>query len=228
MALVIKKYCAVNPSGVFVNGKNILANKQGLPFKSFMKAIYRHLKLSYPKYFKMDGLSKLGFISTEVLLLDEHLSMHFPADRIGMLLTNRSSSIDIDQKHWDTIKDRSDYFPSPSNFVYTLPNIMAGESAIRHKIKGENQVFISHGFDGEMIHDAVLTSFASGTIDCCIGGWVEHDHNNYESLLFIIEERDVDAAAQMSAEDIIFEPLILHEIYKQKNANGRLNSETKS
>lgn len=227
MGLTIRKYCSVNAAGAYVNASPLLVNTEGLAFKKFMKNIYRHLQLDYPKYFKMDSLSKLGFISTEILLRHETLVKRYPAERIGIILTNASSSIEVDQKHWDTIKDRKQYFPSPSNFVYTLPNIMAGESAIRHKFKGENSVFISDGFDAGLIDELINMTFASGAVDCCIAGWVEHNGNNYESLLFIIEETEKGEAADKSAEDIIFEPSKLLDLYKS-NTNGRINSKTES
>lgn len=200
-----------------------MENTEGLEFKKFMKALYRHLEMDYPKYFKMDGLSKLGLMSVEILLQNENISGQYARERIAMVLTNTSSSIEVDRKHWETINDRNNYFPSPSNFVYTLPNIMAGEAAIRHQLMGENSVFISDGFDPEMICELTQLTFASGVVDCCIAGWVEHNNNNYESLLFIIEEKE--NLKGKSPEDIIFEPSILLDLYKN-NTNGRINSKT--
>ena len=225
MTLLIRKYSAINSSGAFVNGFPLLENKEDLEFKKFMKALYKHLELDYPKYFKMDGLSKLGLLAVEILLQNENLPERLPGERIAMILTNASSSIEVDQKHWDTIKDRKNYFPSPSNFVYTLPNIMAGEAAIRHQFKGENSVFITNGFDPERICEFAQLTFASGVVDCCIAGWVEHSSNNYESLLFIIGETEKLKQEEKSSEDIIFEPSKLLDLYKN-NTNGRINSKT--
>jgi hypothetical protein len=225
MTLVIRKYSSINSSGAFVNAIPALENSEDLEFKKFMKALYRHLGMDYPKYFKMDGLSKIGLLTIEILLQDENLQDQYPGERIAMILTNASSSIEVDKKHWETIKDRKNYFPSPSNFVYTLPNIMAGEAAIRHQLKGENTVFISNGFDPALICELTHLTFASGVVDCCIAGWVEHSSNNYESLLFIIEEAEKSKLKGKSSEDIIFEPSKLLDLYK-KNTNGRINSKT--
>jgi hypothetical protein len=163
----------------------------------------------------MDPLSKLGFLSVEILLKDIDLSRFYSPDRIGLILTNGSSSLEVDEKHMDSIRDRKNYFPSPSNFVYTLPNIMAGEAAIRHVFRGENSVLISDGFDADLIYDITRLAFETASVDCCICGWTEQYGNNYESLLFLIEQGGGQLAG-LSAEDVIFEPSKLQEIYKQE------------
>ncbi len=159
-------------------------------FKNFIRAAYRHFDTDYPKFFKMDPLSKLGFMSVEVLLKGEDIAGRHPIEKTGLILTNASSSLEVDEKHQDTIRDRGKYFPSPSNFVYTLPNIMAGEAAIRHKFRGENTVLISKDFDARLIFNIMIWHLATGSLDCCICGWVEQYENNYESLLFLVERDD--------------------------------------
>jgi len=74
---------------------------------------------------------------------------------------NASSSLESDEKHQEFIRDRKKYSPSPSVFVYTLPNIMAGEIAIRHKIKGENTVFIFERFDPGFIFHYISELFGT-------------------------------------------------------------------
>jgi hypothetical protein len=140
--------------------------------------------------------------------------MNNKGQRTGCILTNSSSSLDIDKKHQDTIADRQNYFPSPSNFVYTLPNIMAGEAAIRHRLYGENTVLISEGFDEELIFDITRNAFETEQLDHCICGWVEQNGNNYESLLFLVERNDTDDGR--NSEDVIFEPSFLLQTYKQE------------
>lgn len=213
--LKIRKYCGINPIRLQINGQETLANENGLDFKKFLKYIYKHFEVDYPKYFKMDGLSKLGFLSIEVLLQNESIIHKYPTEKTGLILTNASSSLEVDEKHFKTIMDRKNYFPSPSNFVYTLPNIMAGEAAIRHGMKGENTVLISESFDPELITNTCREAFSSGLINCCICGWVEQYANNYESLLFIVEEEDDNIESKHSGEDVIFESSNLLKIYKQ-------------
>jgi hypothetical protein len=88
------------------------------------------------------------------------------------------------------IKDKSNYFPSPSVFVYTLPNILIGEICIKHQVKGENAFFVSEEFDSEQINNYVTSLFNQGKINACICGWVELLREKYYSLLFMVERFD--------------------------------------
>lgn len=215
MQLSIRKYISISKERIRVNGKEVFTYEGKEGYRKFIRAAYRHFNTSYPKFFKMDTLSKLGFMAVEILLKDLELRKHYAPERIGLILSNASSSLEVDEKHHESIRDRNNYFPSPSNFVYTLPNIMAGEAAIRHVIRGENTVLISKVFDAGLIYDITRLAFETASVDCCICGWTEQYGNNYESLLFLIEQSD-GQLADLSAEDVIFEPSKLQELYKQE------------
>ncbi|MEE4257241.1 MAG: hypothetical protein V2I47_09395 [Bacteroidales bacterium] len=215
MQLTIRKYISISKGRVAVNGKEVFLHEGEEVYRKFIRAAYKHFNTDYPKFFKMDPLSKLGFMSVEILLKGLELSTHYEPDRIGLILTNASSSLEVDEKHQESIRDRDNYFPSPSNFVYTLPNIMAGEAAIRHVFRGENTVLISKDFDVGLIHDITKLAFETSSIDCCICGWTEQYGNKYESLLFLIEQSGGHLDG-LSGEDVIFEPSKLQEIYKQE------------
>ena len=106
---------------------------------TFFKEIYKFLGLNYPKFFKMDPLSKLGFLASEILLskIDEQNKENF-----NILLACSHSSIESDTQFQKTIDDPSNYFPSPAVFVYTLPNIVIGEISIRLQIFGDNCMYL--------------------------------------------------------------------------------------
>ena len=59
----------------------------------------------------------------------------------AVVLANRSASIKNDTDYLATILD-GNYYPSPALFVYTLPNIVTGEIAIRHHIQGETSFYV--------------------------------------------------------------------------------------
>ena len=214
MMLSVTKHILFRQKKVSVDGKVIFAHDGDGAYRDFIRAAYRHFGVDYPKFFKMDSLSKLGFLSVELLLKDTGISGRHEPEKTGLILTNASSSLEIDEKHYSTIRDHESYFPSPSNFVYTLPNIMAGEAAIRHGLKGENVVFITPGFDAETIAGITRMAFKTGALDCAVCGWVEQYGNAYESLLFLVEHQDAELGRKKSEEDIIFEPLNLINIYK--------------
>ncbi len=188
--LVVTTYCTIKAGKINLNGK-IDFESEDTDFRKFIRTAYRHYKIDYPKFFKMDNLSKLGFLSAELLLKDRPLTEFYSPGDIGILIENRSSSLETDEKHQEAINDRNNYFPSPKIFVYTLPNIMAGEISIRHKIRGENSIFLFDHFDTAFIVDYIKALFDEHAIQSCIGGWVECYHEFYESLLFIVETEEV-------------------------------------
>ena len=164
--------------------------ENSLTFAKVFKAIYKDLGVEYPKYFKMDSLSKLGFLSTEVLLQNRLLAEDYKSERIGIVVGNSASTYIMDSKHQASLDDKESYFPSPANFVYTLPNIMTGEICIRHKFKGENAVFISDGFDDTFIYKYTKSLLIDHKLEACILGYVNIDHNNYEAFLMLVENKE--------------------------------------
>lgn len=141
-------------------------NSQGL------QDLYKNLIGNYPKFHKMDGLSKVGFIASELLLKD------FPErekENCGITLFNRSGSLVTDRNYQKTISDKDNYFPSPSIFVYTLANIVTGEIAIRHKIYGETSFYIMEEEDSQSICDINEAHFATSNVNNILTGWLEYE-----------------------------------------------------
>lgn len=123
--------------------------------------LYRRYAGDYPKFFKMDTLSRLGFVAAEILLQKEKVE--------AVIFANRSASIKNDTDYLATIAE-GNYYPSPSLFVYTLPNIVTGEIAIRHHIQGETAFYILESPEQ-------LEPIVQSQITCCptpiLAGWVE-------------------------------------------------------
>ncbi len=149
---------------------------------------YRKEKISYPKFFKMDNLSKAGFIVSELMLREAGFDIETPKKDMAILLCNRSSSSDDDLIYLQSIKDKDNYFPSPSVFVYTLPNIVAGEIAIRNKIFGETSFYISENYSKEMMLRQVNNVLSNQSVNYVLFGWVEALIGNYEVELTIIKK----------------------------------------
>ena len=53
----------------------------------FQLLIYQYFELNYPKFYKMDNLSKLGWLASEVLLKDTAIKSYEPQD-VGLILSN--------------------------------------------------------------------------------------------------------------------------------------------
>jgi hypothetical protein len=217
--MLITRYCSVKPPVLSLNRSVVIKSAAEDP-ADFLKSSYRQMNISYPKFFKMDNLCRLAFLSAEILLKDSDLLSRYPYEEIGMIITNASSSLETDEKHQESINDRDHYFPSPSVFVYTLPNIMTGEIAIRHKIKGENGVFISEKPDAELIFMIVDELFVRNRVSCCITGWVEAYHDRLSSCLMLVENMEPGKSSPEQQEIIIFDPLNIERIIKEVIQDG--------
>jgi hypothetical protein len=183
----IISYCRLTNDKVEVNGREISIQKTE---SSWLNDIYRSLKISYPKFFKMDNLSKAGFLASELLLNEEFPEKETPKKNISIVLINGSSSLDDDRIYQETIQDKTNYFPSPSVFVYTLPNIVSGEIAIRNKIMGETSFYISETFSAKKLHDAVIHAFSDESISHVICSWTDYELNNCDVLLLLISKEN--------------------------------------
>lgn len=173
---------------------------------AFLVSVYRHLDIQYPKFYKMDSLSKLGWLANEFLLQDGFDMEKYSSGEIGIVLSNANSSLDTDKKYLETTKD----IASPALFVYTLPNIVIGEISIRHKFKGENAFFISEDFDAAFIEQYVSNLLNNDILQCCICGWVELLNNDYNATLFLVEK-------DKSANSVNFTKENLNKIYQIEN-----------
>jgi hypothetical protein len=199
----ISKHIYFSKNKLYSDFEMLYNFENNLTFAKVSKAIYKDLNLEYPKYFKMDSLSKLGFLSTEVLLRNYALADNYKPEEIGIIVGNSASTYIVDSKHQASLDDKESYFPSPANFVYTLPNIMTGEICIRHKFKGENAVFISDEFDASFIFKYTKSLINDNKLKACILGYVNIDKDNYEAFLMLTEKKEAQ----------LFDLKTLKEIY---------------
>ena len=158
---------------------------------------YRSLQIDYPKFFKMDGLSKLGFLASEMIFKDEE-NRFVPREDVAVICFNASSSLDMDRQYQETIADNENYFPSPSLFVYTLPNIVTGEIAIRNRFFGETSFYICENFDAELIFRTVINVFSDKSINFVLLAWIEYFENTFEVKMYWVtkEQTGLEFAAK--------------------------------
>ena len=197
--------CIINNHIVYKNGLPVFEEK-GSELPDFLVAVYRHFELQYPKFHKMDYLSKLGWLANEILLQDVFDKEKYKPEDIGIVLSNANSSLDTDIKYYETTKT----IASPAQFVYTLPNIVIGEISIRHHFKGENAFFISEQFDAGFMEQYVSNLINNNILQCCICGWVDVLDKNYNATLFLIEK-------DKSANSVNFTKENLTKIYQLQN-----------
>ena len=180
----LHSYCHLRKDNVLLN-EEILQIGEYRSMNEFLKAIYNYLQLDYPKFFKMDELCKLAFITTELVLKDFPLQ-EFSEGETAIILANASSTLETDIKYQESIKDEQNYFPSPAVFVYTLPNITIGEITIRHKLKGENTFFVMEEYDIRFMYQYVNLLLQNNSAEMALAGWVEYGSESYEAFIYLV------------------------------------------
>jgi len=187
--VVISGWCAIRNNKVWVNGELVFDGHELSDFTNFSKEAFKSLGQAYLKFYKMDNLSKLGFLCVDFLLKHNSITGKYKPDEIGVILSNEASSIDTDIEHQKTIADANNFFPSPSVFVYTLPNIVIGEICIKHKFQGENTFFIFEKFQPVFMANYVSDLFQQSRLKACLTGWVDLSPGaeGYEAVFYLVE-----------------------------------------
>ncbi|HEY8657567.1 MAG TPA: hypothetical protein VIL78_00920 [Hanamia sp.] len=204
--MILEKYttssCQISKHSVYKNRKLLFANK-GADVPGFLLSVYKHFDINYSRFYKMDNLSKLGWLASEILLKDSFKKDNYRPEDIGLILSNTNSSLDTDQKYMESVND----FPRSSLFVYTLPNIVTGEICIRNNFKGENAFFVFDSFNAGFIENYVSSLLDNNVLQACICGWIELLGNEYKAVLFLVEKlKSIEAVAFTKEQmNIIFE-----------------------
>ncbi len=139
-----------------------------IPSGANLGALYRERVGDYPKFFKMDTLSKLGFLLTEMLVADEP-GRFIPREDRAVLVFSRAGSFADDRKYADSMAD----FPSPALFVYTLPNTVTGEISIRNKWEGETSAYVLEQKDEALMEAIVKEAFQDRVTTSALVAWID-------------------------------------------------------
>jgi 3-oxoacyl-[acyl-carrier-protein] synthase I len=179
-------YCRIRQQEVFVNGELFY---QHIGDEPFLMGLYRHLGISYPKFFKMDEMSRLAFLGSEIMMVraDRHM---YADDGIGLLFADRSGSLATDVHFQGTLEGG---IPSPALFVYTLPNIGMGEVCIRHGMHGENNFLVMEKFDAALLLQFAWPMIEQSDAKAVLISWVEtqgKDHDGF--FIFVTETSNID------------------------------------
>ena len=182
------------------NANEKLEEQEGAGHHSLLTSLYKQMIGNYPKFYKMDGLSRLGFVASEILLNAEKGDTDVErreeeGERLleerAIIFFNHSSSIASDRNYKESINDKDNYFPSPSIFVYTLPNIVTGEIAIRNHFHGETSFFILPDKDERMMEEILQASCRDDQSKSFLTGWIDYeDERHFEADLKIKKMRN--------------------------------------
>ncbi|GEP49783.1 hypothetical protein FNO01nite_04550 [Flavobacterium noncentrifugens] len=178
----IQAFCTIENNKIVLNGETVFES-ENTGFADFSKKAYQHFEIGYPKFFKMDNLSKLAFLGSELLLKAQNPN---DENNTALLFANKSSSLDTDVKYQNSISDKENYFPSPAVFVYTLANICLGEISIRHQLKSENSFFIFDAFNAAFMADYANILIETQKAKNVLCGWTEFFGEDYKAFLYLV------------------------------------------
>ncbi|HEY0656454.1 MAG TPA: hypothetical protein VGD65_25145 [Chryseosolibacter sp.] len=195
---MITHYCRIVNKRVQLDGVDVFSSGQK-PLDDFLVDAYLALEIEYPKFYKMDNLSKAGFLAAEVLFRTRYGGQKVPDEKTSLILGNAHASLDTDKRYAAAART----VPSPALFVYTLPNIVAGEICIRHKMKGENAFFISEAFDAELL--STYVSLIPGD-NLCLAGWIDVMNEHHDVFLYLHDK---------AGEGLPHNAMTLNELYNR-------------
>ena len=159
---------------VVVDGSRLDVKSRG---KEMLTEVYKTKIGDYPKFYKMDMLSRLAFVASELLIESEcQRTLNSNSSTLNssraVVLFNHSSSIIADRQYVKSI-EKDDFFPSPAAFVYTLPNITTGEIALRNGYHGETSFYLLAERNEELMQRVIKSTFIDRDVKSVIGGWID-------------------------------------------------------
>jgi hypothetical protein len=182
----IISYCSISNNSVYKNGEELFTgNAENM--QQFFIQIYHNLAIDYPRFYKMDNLSKLGFLAAEYVLKDSPADLQARNNEAALVLSNSNASLDTDVKYFHTIEEGA----SPALFVYTLANIVIGEICIRNKFKGNGAFLVFEKFNAAFTVQYVNDLFNNSNTKLCICGWVDVLDEQYKAVLFLVSANKV-------------------------------------
>ena len=175
----------ITPEKVVLDGVQIETTGTGA---ALLTELYKTEVGDYPKFFKMDPLARLAFVATELLLMAEGGERFVDGDDRAVVLFNATSSIAADRDYVASIDGDEGFYPSPSVFVYTLPNLSVGEIAMRNHYHGETSFYILPERDDALIYQVQQASLLDPATKSMITGWIDYrDDDHFVAELYILK-----------------------------------------
>jgi hypothetical protein len=194
----IKAYCHLREDFCSVNGQ-VISKWDNDSEDSWFKQIYKAQEFAYPKFYKMDKLSQAGFLASELIKRAyPEMVTAYKDDEIAMVFANQSSSADTDLRFQRSYEQNG--APSPSLFVYTLPNIVLGEIAILNKWYGENMFAVLPKFAPDFFVDYSRILMSAGS-KAVLGGWIGIKEKQVNVFLFFVENEGL-GEVEFNAENL--------------------------
>lgn len=175
----------IGDGSVKMDGEVVFADENA-DYHTFIRDAFKAGGGQNMKFYKMDDFCKLAYVAADRLLE----GIDFGEEECGMVLSGRYGCLDTDMKHQQIIDSEGDTGASPAVFVYTLPNVAAGEVSIRHHIKGENTWFWSDDRRMRDIRQYAGLMMAAQDLKYCIIGYFDCIAGKYEAVFKLLERQN--------------------------------------
>lgn len=189
----ITAYSRIKGGNLSVNGKDVFSSAAGMA--EFADQAYAALNINYPKFYKMDLLSKTGCVAAELIM--KGVAKPENPFESAVILSNSGASLEADARYQEASAKAS----SPALFVYTLPNIVAGELCIRYGMKGESNFFVSPAYQADFLY-AYIERLFSKNVKNCLSGWIEIAGGEIDVFLYRIEQEQNGLKLLHTAENL--------------------------
>lgn len=174
----------VESSRILLNDKEVCSS-DSVDFQDFIRSAFKTVCAPNMKFYKMDSLSKLGYVASEILLD----GIEYGEEDCGLILSGVYGSLDTDIRHQQIIDTETDASASPAVFVYTLPNVVEGEISIRHHIKGENTWFWSDDRTLSDVREYAALSMSAQDMKYCVVGHIDFLNGRYFAKFELLVRR---------------------------------------
>lgn len=175
---------------ISLKNANTTLDGQRLELGSSAMDAYKLIGTTYPKFFKMDLLSKWAWLTTEILLkMPEGRWRYDGLDKtkIAVVLFSKDGCLEADKAFLESMKE----IASPALFVYTLPNIMLGEICIRHGFQGEQLCEMAQEWHPEECILYVKDLLENRGMDACLFGFVDACSEEQRVELFWVKKQEI-------------------------------------
>lgn len=178
--LYIHQYIQWQDGIVSRNGRELYYSA-GQDAHSIALDIYQQSGITYPKFFKMDILSRVAFLASEMIIPQP---VNEDKDHVAVVFSTTSGCLDVDHK----FEESRQTLASPALFVYTLPNIMLGEVCIRNGFKGEQMCTIAEGPDANWFGFYVGDLLHKRGTEACLCGYVDATATHIRAVMLWVSK----------------------------------------
>jgi hypothetical protein len=182
MELTITSYLSLDNHSLKLNGDRISENSENENLHGFLKSVYKSRIGDYPKFHKMDVLSKAATILCNELVVQKSAIQH--TDKYSLIFANSTSSKTVDKAFQASVENSN---ASPSLFVYTLPNICVGEVTIKNKWTGDSIFCLNDKFDFDFFDEQITAMQVQKENSHFICAWINDDNEKLDAFLFLVE-----------------------------------------